>query len=314
MPTYDLELPELEHYRPPLDEPADFDVFWKQTLAAHHQPPALELVRTRTGLSTVVVDDVTFSGFGGQPVKAWLVRPAGTHEDLPCVVQFVGYDDGRGLPIDHLLWASAGYAHLVMDTRGQGVDTPDHGCDPDGSPVLRGLTEPALYYYRRVHVDAVRAVEAMRALPGVDGSRIVVAGGSQGGGIALAAAALDPGPIAAVLCDFPFLCHWSRAVRLSDRGPYAEVARHLARYRDRTASALATLRYFDGCSFAARIAAPALFSVGLMDRVCPPSTVYAAFNHYAGEKRMVVWEFNDHEGGGSFQTREQLAFLRAVLG
>jgi cephalosporin-C deacetylase len=47
-----------------------------------------------------------------------------------------------------------------------------------------------------------------------------------------------------------------------------------------------------------------------MDRVCPPSTVYAAYNRYAGEMRMVVWEFNDHEGGGSYQTREQLAFLQ----
>ncbi|MFJ6677320.1 acetylxylan esterase [Actinosynnema sp. NPDC091369] len=47
----------------------------------------------------------------------------------------------------------------------------------------------------------------------------------------------------------------------------------------------ATLAYFDGVHFAQRATAPALFSVGLMDPIRPPSTVYAAFNHYAGSDR-----------------------------
>jgi cephalosporin-C deacetylase len=267
---------------------------------------------------------VTFAGFARTPVKAWLVRPARAHGPLPCVVQFVGYGDGRGGPIDHLLWASAGYAHLVMDARGQGGETPDvperPGLGVDGPPVVRGLADPATYYYRRVFVDAVRAIAAIRTLPEVDGDRIVLAGASQGGGIALAAAALtsmsglDGARVAAVLCDLPFLCHWDRAVRLSDRGPYAEVARYCARHRDHAEGAMATLRYFDGVAFAARATAPALFSVALMDRVCPPSTVYAAYNHYAGDKRMAVWEFNDHEGGASHQTQLQLSFLAELLG
>ncbi|HEX5995010.1 MAG TPA: acetylxylan esterase [Jiangellales bacterium] len=321
--TYDLPLEALATYQPEQAEPEDFDAFWKQSLTEAAGPPAIEAVPVTTRLSTLDAFDVTFAGFAQQPVKAWLTVPAGTRTPLPCVVQFVGYGDGRGDPIDHLLWASAGYAHLVMDARGQGGSTPDlpgrPGADTDGPPVVRGLTDPADYYYRRVFMDAVGAVAAARALPLVDAERIVLVGGSQGGGIALAAAALtatasDDGPaVAAVLCDVPFLCHWERAVRLSDRGPYAEVARYCARHRDRAAGAMATLRYFDGVAFATRATAPALFSVALMDRVCPPSTVYAAYNHYAGDKRIAVWEFNDHEGGGSHQTRLQLDFLAEIL-
>lgn len=315
--AYDLEPEALARYRPDRDEPADFDAFWKQTLAAQASPPPVTLDPVDAGLCTVDVLDVTFGGFGGQPVKAWLVQPADATGPLPCVVQFVGYDDGRGLAIDHLLWASAGYAHLVMDTRGQGGETPDlpavPGGDVDGPPVVRGLRDPLEYYYRRLHVDGVQAVEAVRTLPQIDPDRIVIAGGSQGGGVALAVAALSPAPVTALLCDIPFLCHWDRAVRVSDRGPYAEVARYCARHRDRATEAMATLRYFDGVAFAARCAAPALFSVALKDRVCPPSTVYAAYNHYAGDKRIAVWEFNDHEGGGSHQARLQVTYLREVM-
>jgi cephalosporin-C deacetylase len=62
-------------------------------------------------------------------------------------------------------------------------------------------------------------------------------------------------------------------------------------------------------NFSARANAPALFSVGLMDDICPPSTVYSAYNHYGGEKQIRVWSYNNHEGGASFQTTEKIKFL-----
>jgi len=74
-----------------------------------------------------------------------------------------------------------------------------------------------------------------------------------------------------------------------------------------------TLSYFDGVHFAARATAPALYSVGLMDDVCPPSTVYAAYNRYGGPKTMQVWPYNRHEGGGSHQAPVQLPWLRDQL-
>jgi cephalosporin-C deacetylase len=115
--------------------------------------------------------------------------------------------------------------------------------------------------------------------------------------------------LAAVLPDVPFLCHYRRATELVDTHPYGEISKYCQRHRDKVDTVFDTLAYFDGLNFAARAGAPALFSAGLMDEVCPPSTVYAAYNHYRGDKRMRAWRYNHHEGGESFQAVEKLKFL-----
>lgn len=238
------------------------------------------------------------------------------------MVEYIGYGGGRNLPTEWLLWANAGYAHLVMDTRGQGTtwspgDTPDP--EPEGSNphypgfMTRGILNPKSYYYRRVFSDAVRAVEAAQSHPSVDGSRIALTGGSQGGGIAIATAGLVP-EVAAVMPDVPFLCNFQRAVNLVDTYPYQEIVHFCQRHRNHIEQVFATLAYFDGMNFAARAQARALFSVALMETVCPPSTVYAAYNHYQGPKEIRVWPFNNHEGGQAFQTAEKLRFLRELWG
>jgi cephalosporin-C deacetylase len=321
MAFFDLPLEELQHYLPPRHEPADFDTFWQETLNAVRQyplEPRFEPVDY--GLRTVETFDVTFNGYGGQPIKGWLLLPAQRSAPLPCVVEYVGYGGGRGFPFDWLPWSSAGFAHLVMDTRGQGSawrsgDTPDS--EPDGSPphapgfMTRGILSPHTYYYRRVFSDGVRAVEAARTHPAIDPERIVVSGGSQGGGIALAVSGLDS-TIQAVLPDVPFLCHYRRATQITDGFPYQEIVTYCKIHRDKIETVFETLAYFDGVNFAARAHARALFSVALMDEICPPSTVFAAYNHYAGPKEIKIWPYNHHEGGESYQTHEKLKFLHSL--
>lgn len=323
MPLNDLPVDELRKYRSAGVEPADFDDFWAETIAAARDVP-MEVVRERvdTGLRLVEVDDLSFPGFGGHPVRAWLIRPAGASGRLPVVIGYQGYGGGRGLPHEHLAWANAGYAHLVMDTRGQGSVwgsggvTPDPvGSGPAGPGMLtRGLGDPTDHYYRRLFVDAVRAVDAARALPGIDPSRIAVTGHSQGAGMALAAAGLV-GDLSAAMVNVPFLCDFRRAAEIADSGPYGEIVAYLAVHRDQVDTAFRTLSYLDGVSFARRALAPALFSVALMDPVCPPSTVYAAYNGY-GEltatphpTEIVEYPFNKHEGGDGHHFARQVKWL-----
>jgi cephalosporin-C deacetylase len=319
MAEFDLPLEELTRYLPARDEPEDFKLFWKQTLGdSRAHPIGVRAQLVDVGLTRLTTLDVSFRGYQGHPVHAWLILPDRQPQGpLPVVVQYLGYGGGRGWPGDHLLWASAGYAHLVMDTRGQGSDTRDLGDATTAAPgevafVTRGAQDHRTYYYRRVLVDAVRAVEAVRTFAEVDRDRIAVGGASQGGGIALAVAALEPA-VSALMVDIPFLCHWPRAVRVAERPPYADLAELFARRPDRAERTLATLRYFDGVNFAAQAGAPALFSVALLDRTCPPSTVFAAYNHYGGDKDIAVYPFNDHEGGGSLQVRAQLRWLAQRL-
>lgn len=319
----DWPLDRLREYRPARDEPADFDDFWAETLSRSRAAGWDATFEPHdAGLSLVEVFDVTFAGYAGHPVRGWLVLPRGTGGPLPCVVEYIGYGGGRGLPIEWLLWANAGYAHFVMDTRGQGSggylsgDTPDP--DEAGGPqtpgfMTRGITDPQRYYYRRVFTDAVRAVDAARAHPRVDAARVAVTGGSQGGGISLAVSGLVEG-LRAVAPDVPFLCQYRRATEITDERPYQELVIYLKTHRGNVERAFTTLSYFDGVNFAARATAPALFSVALMDAVCPPSTVFAAYNHYAAtDKDITVWPYNGHEGGQAFQATAKLAFLRERL-
>ncbi|MFV2118526.1 acetylxylan esterase [Streptomyces sp. Act-28] len=317
MARFDLPLDELRAYRSSSAEPEDFDAFWADTLEESRSHPLdARFEPVDTGLATVDVYDATFAGFGGHPVKGWFVLPAGVTRPVPAVVEFVGYGGGRGLPHTHLLWAAAGFAHFVMDTRGQGGvwaggDTPDPVGSASSVPgfMTRGVEDPSTYYYRRVFTDAVRAVEAARSHPLTDASRTAVAGTSQGGGIALAAAGLVP-DLAAAAPDVPFLCDFPRATTMTDRHPYREIGQYLKTYRGKVERVERTLAYFDGVHFAARATAPALFSTALEDLTCPPSTVFAAFNAYAhDDKRIEVYAFNDHEGGEAHQRALQLRWL-----
>ena len=323
MALFDLALPELEKYCPRREEPTDFDQFWNETLSAtrrHELAPSFEQVDV--GLSLVDTYDVTFRGYAGQPVKAWLVLPRGRSGKLPCIVEYIGYGGGRGFPFDWLLWPSAGYAALVMDTRGQGsgwrggetVDLAPEGSAPHvpGHMTL-GILDKEQYYYRRVFADAVRAVETARAHTAIDPERIAVAGGSQGGGIGLAVSGLDPSVVLG-LHDVPFLCHYRRATEISDADPYNEISRYCKIHRDKIERVFTTLSYFDGVHFAARARCRALFSVALMDAICPPSTVYAAYNHHAGQKSIRVYPYNGHEGGEGYHTLERLRFVADAWG
>ena len=322
MAQFDLPLAEMRTYKPALAVPTDLDTFWASTLAdARSHDLSATFVPVDSGLTVISTFDVTYAGFGGSPVRGWLHVPAGWQEPLPTVVEYVGYGGGRGLAHERVVWAAAGYAHLVMDTRGQGStwsvgDTPDH--DTTGAPahpgfMTRGILDPGTYYYRRVYVDAVRAVEAARSHPAVDPARMAVAGGSQGGAMTIAVAGLDSS-IAAALPDVPFMSDLPRAITLLDNDPYAEVSRYLKAHRDHVDRVLQTLAYFDAAILGRRATAPALFSVGLMDVITPPSTVYAAYNWYGGPKEIVEYPFNEHEGGQGFHDVAKFRWLAERLG
>lgn len=321
MPRFDLAPAELREYRPTIAEPVDFDAFWEGTLG-EARAAARPATRTRVPSPLTLVDvyDVEFSGYAGDRVRGWFVVPAGASEPLPTVVEYNGYGGGRGLPHERLAWAASGYAWAFMDTRGQGSgwgtggETPDpHGTGASAPGFMtRGIHDPADYYYRRVFADAALFVDAVRGFAEVDARRVAVTGGSQGGGIALAAAGLSR-ELVGVMPDVPFLCHFERAVGLTDSDPYQEIVRYLSVHRDSVDRVFETLSYFDGANFAARATAPALYSVALMDPVCPPSTVYAAANRHLGDARVVEYPFNQHEGGQGVHWQRQAAWLAERL-
>jgi cephalosporin-C deacetylase len=207
-----------------------------------------------------------------------------------------------------------------MDSRGQGgnwrtadtADAHDDGLPGAGGFLTRGILDPHRMYYTRLFIDAARAVEAARVHPVANGLPIVTTGASQGGALSLAAthlAALAGDQVAATMPDVPFLSNFARAARLTPSAPYNEILQFCKAYPHHTDQVFANLSYLDVVNHARRIPVPALFSVGLVDDITPASTVYAAYNHYAGRKQIQVYPFNGHEGGGARHIEAKLAYL-----
>jgi cephalosporin-C deacetylase len=322
MPWYDLPAEQLKDYRTETAEPTGLDQWWRLRLD-EARAAAREPILTRyeaDAYAPLEVYDTEFSGAGGDRVRAWYLRPAGEGR-VPVVVKFIGYGGGRGRPTEHALLAALGYAVFVMDSRGQGGRwstgaTGDHvdgwHAGAENSLVMtRGIARPQDYYFTRLFTDAVRAVETACELAGAD--RVAVSGASQGGGLSLAAAALVPERVAVCHADVPFLCDIQRAITVAPRAPYTEVPEFLAQNVDLIPAALDTLRYVDCALLARRIAARCLLSVGLMDEVCPPSTVFAAYNEILTGKDIAEFPFTGHAVPAAHVER-QIRHLREFLG
>ncbi len=318
----DMPLEALHAYRPELPAPDDLETFWDATLnEARAAATAPRITPADAPLKALRIEDLTFSGFAGDEIRGWIVRPPGD-EVLPAVIEYIGYGGGRGLPGERVNWANAGYVHVIMDTRGQGSSwsvgvTPDaHGSAAAFPGVMtRGIRDPHDYYYRRLITDAVRLVDVVRSLPGVDPDRVAVTGVSQGGGLSIAAAALAADAVAAVLPDVPFLCDFPNAILRTPLPPFTEITRYLSVHRDDAERALQTVSYVDGAILARRITAPAYFSVGLMDDIVLPSGVFAAYHAVASEDSAIeVYPYNGHEGGGYRHFVKQVAWLDARFG
>jgi len=191
-------------------------------------------------------------------------------------------------------------------------DPPDVGpwAVDTASVMTRNLARPEEMYLTRLIIDAARAVDAARTFEVADPRRVAEAGishrpragnhhrrprGRRG-------RRLRRRPVS--------VCHIWRGVALSTTGPYTEIRAYLALRPELTDLARATFSYVDALHFAQRANAPALFSVAGHDCVCPRSTVFAVYSHFAGPKGIRVWPFNAHEGGGGFQVAMRIDFLR----
>lgn len=299
----------------------DFAQFWKSTLEQMLPPEnRVSLTPHATPMKNVSTWDVTVAGYNNDPIRGWFLESISAAASTPCIVMYDGYGGGRGLPHEWLFWVAAGYRVLVMDTRGQGggfrlSDTPDGSYSRQShSPgfMTQGILSKEDYYYRRVFVDAVAFVRAAQNLPGVNPDRVIVAGGSQGGGIALAAASLSKGVFAA-MPDVPFLCSFKRATEIVDTYPYHEITTYLRVHRSEVEQVFNTLSYFDATNLVTMATAPALVSIGLHDPVCPPETIYAMRNRYAGKIDTEVYEYNTHEGGSVAHQLVQAKWLENLL-
>lgn len=296
MPLYDRPLHELQVYNPPATKEPRFEVFWKDTLTeSARQPLNAQVEQIAYPARGVRVYEVHYDGWRGARICAWYLLPEGDGP-FPCLVQYHGYSGSKQDVYHYLSWVLQGFAVFAVDVRGQSGNSSDPGNYTGGHVrgwMTQGIMDPDQYYYRGVYVDCVRALDLVSLRPEVDAQRVGIMGVSQGGGLTLAVAGLDSRPILA-MPEVPYLCHFQRAVDVAVNGPYLEIPDYLRRWPQREGQVWRTLSYFDNLNLAAGITCPVLMTVGLQDDVCPPSTVFAAYNKITSPKEMKVYPYHNH--------------------
>ncbi len=312
MPLIDLPLEQLKTYQGTNPRPADFDRYWDESLAELAAiDPEIELKSADFQSSFADCFHLRFTGTAGARVSAKYLRPKRTNGPGPCVLKFHGFTGHCGEWTHHLSLVAEGCCVAALDCRGQGGASQDHGTlrtSPPNGHLTRGLLDPnpKNLLFRHLYLDTAMLARVVSSFPEVDKDRLAATGGSQGGGLTLACAALVP-EIRKAAPTFPFLCDWKRVWSMDlAKDAYSEIRDFFRRFdprHEREEEIWERLGYIDVAHLATRIKARVLIAVGLMDAICPPSTQFAAYNRISSPKEMVIYPDFGHEGLPGFDDR-----------
>ena len=302
--TFDMPRDKLATYQGTNPRPDDFDAYWDAGLAdLDALDPKVELEPAEFQAPFAECFHLWFQGTGGARVHAKLLRPRNVTTPHPAVVQFHGYSGRSGDWTDMLGYVGLGYTVAALDCRGQGGLSEDIGGVTGWTlrgHIVRGLGDDTdKLYYRHVYLDTALLARIVMDMDDVDENRVGAMGGSQGGGLTLACAALEP-RIKLAAPTYPFLTDYQRVWELDlAKDAYAELSEWFRKFdplHEREAEVFSTLGYIDVQHLAPRIRAEVLMGVGLGDTVCPPSTQYAAYNKITSTKQTLLYPDYKHEG------------------
>ena len=179
-----------------------------------------------------------------------------------------------------------GYATLSLYPRGQGESEKEWRVEY-GTPLVYKVDNRERYYYRGAYMDCVRGLDFLQSRPEIDGARLGVWGFSQGGGLALATAALDH-RVGAAVAGVPWLCNFPVAVEITEE-PYVELYDYLSEHPEKRKAVMSTLAYFDPLNLADAIVCPTLISGAVLDEGHPLRTVMPVFEKIRALKSIVVY-------------------------
>ncbi len=313
--------------------PADFDAFWNKGKAEVASVPLDASVGPFTQFQGKEIDaynlasaaipgdydpkghktesveaaKVSFAGAEGARIYGWLAKPVGPGP-FPAMLVLPGAGFGaRPMPLEH---ARHGYLALDIQVHGQDVDLK--GTYPTLSGYYDHFTfePPEAFYYRHLYLNALQALNYLASRPDIDPKRIVVVGGSQGGRLTVAMAALDP-RIAAIV---PAIAHygnmpytrWATACNLAAKtgaAPDNGMATELPPLPPQTPEEKC-ISYYDTMNFAPEVRCPVLMNSGLVDGVSPPTGVFAIFHRLGStDKTLIPLPGLGHDWSSEFDRR-----------
>ncbi len=276
--------------RPTVEMPTDFDAFWnagKAELAEVPMDPKMIHVPERS-TETVDVYHVNFQNIRNSRFYGVLTVPKGAGK-FPAILLVPGA--GIRPYVGDMGKAARGAITLQIGIHGIPVDLPQEVYGNLASGALNSywnfnLSDKDLYYYKRVYLGCVRAVDFLTSLPQYDGSNLGIQGGSQGGALAIITAALDP-RIKYLSSMYPALSDMTGYLHGRAGGwPHMFAGSNLEYYH--YPEAIETLSYYDVVNFARILKTPGFYSWGYNDDTCPPTSYYSAYNEIKAVKEVFV--------------------------
>ena len=272
-----------------LSQASDFDEFWQKSLGDLRRVAPAPLTDEIEGKPNdrIATSEISLKSFGGITVRGWLEKPvdAKPMKKYPAVIRVPGYGN-QSRPLGK--WDDM--VVFSFNPRGHG-NSQDEVPGKPADYWIRGLDKKENYFYRGAYLDCVRALDYLCSLDAVDKGRIAIWGASQGGGLALATAALDD-RIALCIADIPFLVDWDSYFKLTH---WPEMDRWIGERKSRTwEKTLRTMSYFDAMNLCDRIKCEVFMGVGLQDRICPPTTNFAAYNRITAPKGYLIYPNKGH--------------------
>lgn len=305
----DMPLTQLKRYQGRNPKPADFDRYWDRALKEMRAvDPQVRLVKAKFQTPTAECFDLYFTGVRKARIHAQYIRPKHAAKKHPAILQFHGYSGSAGDWCSKLSYTAVGFSVAALDCRGQGGKSQDTGGTTGNTyrgHIIRGLDDhPDQLLFRQIFLDTAQLARIVMAMPEVDEHRVGAMGTSQGGGLTLACAALEPrikraAPLVPFLCDYKRVWEMDLAVNA-----YEELKTYFRLFdprHEREAEVFRRLGYIDAQHLAERIRARVLMGTGMMDTVCPPSTQFAAYNKIRSPKKMVLYPDFVHEVPSDFQ-------------
>lgn len=305
--TFDYSIEQLQTYQGINPRPADFDQYWDAAVAEMYAVnPCVSLELADFQVPGVECFHLYFTGVGGARVHVKFLRPQKVSSHCPAVLIFHGYSSDSNDWSSKLSFVSQGFVVAALDTRGQGGLSEDRGGVVGNTlhgHIIRGLDDaisgrPEKLLYRQNFLDTAQLAKILMEMPEVDASRVYATGWSQGGGLTVACAALEP-RIRKAAPVYPFLSDYKRVWDMDQAenayGELKEYFRHFDPQHAREDAIFEKLGYIDIQNLAPRIKADVLWGTGLMDTICPPSSQFAAYNKISAKKNMAIFPDFGHE-------------------
>ena len=295
-----MSLKEMSTYQGAFPTPPDFHEFWQKQLA-NLTVPDYQLISRDFKIPGVDCYELTFNGTRYGQVYAKCIFPEGS-QPVPVIFYFHGYM-GQSPDWATLLSLAAGGAGVVaMDVRGQAGKSLDRatfdGVTVKGQVIRGALQGPDKLFFKDIYLDVYSLIEIVARFSRVDNTKFTSYGGSQGGALALVAAALNHRLIQAISI-YPFLGDFKRVLTLGDHSEaYNELFRYFKfsdPFHQTEDQVMQTLAYIDLKNMAQLIKCPVKMITGLEDDVCFPSTQFAIYNQITSTKEHLLLPEYGHE-------------------